>query len=222
MTPFAAVGFPMPGHAFDALVERVWNDGHQVEVRPRVVQADWAGTSGAGIEVFVMDGKVVYTKPTFRGKPGAVARPSEWDASGSEWHRPLRIKVLGETEYPAVVEVDDTAVARRWLREGRDYDASLALFVREQAVRDDRVAAPRAAVALESWSTEILLSGQVLSAERRVNELTGGAFGHARVASLSADYDVLFADVEPLPERGETVRVRGWLFANFRRPPGTR
>lgn len=224
MNPFASVGFPMPGEAFDDVVRRVWTDGHHFDVRPGVVQADWAGTSGAGIEVFVVDGTVVYAKPTFRGKPGARARLLAWGTGDNEWCVPVRIEVLGEAEYPATVEIDDIAVAWKWLSDGNEYDVSLALFVREQGLSKDLLAA-RAALPwgeLGDGSTEMAISGEVLSVGRRVNEMTGGAFGHARVASLSAEYDVLFAGIEPLPARGETVRVSGRLFANVRRPAGSR
>lgn len=214
---FGLAGFALDDpEQLDELVRTVVRQGERTPVRDGVFHANWTGASGAGCDVVVGNGGVECAKPTFRGAPGARVRVASWgEDADCEWCAPLWLDVLGETSYPAVVEVDDVAVVRGWLREGEDYDVSLTVFADETVTWPDL--ADRAAVPVGTFGhppvARMLIAGEVLSAERRVNELTGDAFGHARVASLSAEYDVLVPP-DSLPRAGEVVRLAGWIVAH--------
>lgn len=226
MSNFTLAGFPVEDdEELDAVLRRALEKGSQERVRDGVAHVDWTGASGAGIDVVVEGGAVACAKPTFRGEPGARARAGRWAEERDEcaWCVPLWLDVLGETEYPALVEVDDMALVRQWVRD-EEYDVSLTVFADEHVEWDElaRQAAIPVGTFGESPHARMLVSGDVLSAERRVNELAGALFVHARVASLSAEYDVLLPPDEPPPARGDLVRVEGWIVAHVHRPQAKR
>ncbi|HEV2889758.1 MAG TPA: hypothetical protein VGX28_05225 [Frankiaceae bacterium] len=220
MSTFALAGFAVEDtDALGEVVRKAREAGEAKAVRPGVAHLDWTGRSGAGIDVVFENGTVACAKPTFRGEPGARVRAGRWAdrREDCEWCVPLWVEV--PDGYPAVVEVDDMALVRGWIRD-EEYDASLTVFADERVEWDEL--ARRAAIPVgtfgETPHARMMVSGDVLSAERRVNELTGGTFVHARVASLAADYDVLLPPDEPPPAPGDLVRVAGWVVAHVRRP----
>lgn len=223
MSHFTAVGFPADTpEDMESAALTVLANGTRADVGRGIAHVDWTGGSGAGFDVVLSAEGIECTKPTFRGAPGARVRAGRWIADPQcEWCSPLWLEVLGETGYPAVVEVDDMALVRRWLRKGAVYDVALTVFVEENDVAGDDLAT-RAAVPVGTFGetpyASMLVSGDVLSAERRVNELTGAAFGHARIASLDAEYDLVHDPHDPLPAVGSVARAAGWVVAHVEQP----
>lgn len=227
MSHFAAVGLGRTEEEFHASVGLAAERGTAHSLGRRSAFHDLTDPSGAGLDVVVTDGALVCAKPTFQGAPGAQVRIRGLVADAEcEWCSVLVVEVLedGEMAYPAPVEVGDLPLVRSALGEGVECAASFALFVDERGAGEGMLA-PQAAIPGGLFGTgpavaQMLLSGEVLAAERRRNAATGATFGWARVASFGAEYDLLY-DGDP-PAVGTTEYAAGWLLAHLYPPPAPR
>ena len=244
MPPFECVGFPFKtDEDFDTVVpdviERMATEARRLPCPAGFEGWSYRDPSGAGLLAYISKdaatgGRSLHClKPTFfGGSRQEIAAGSFVEAEECPFCDVARIEVLdatGAVAYPAVVRISDPAFRRYNLGEGNRGRIQITLFALEidpwkrrfQEGGHSRDLAERAFYptgnAGDPPRPEAIVSGHVLQAERRRNDLGGAEFVWARIASLAAEYDVVLPTglmAEP-PKEGSVLQVSARVYARW-------
>ena len=244
MPPFECVGFPFKtDEDFDTVVpdviERMATEARRLPCPAGFDGWSYRDPSGAGLIAYISKdaatgGRSLHClKPTFfGGSRQEISAGSLVEAEECPFCDVARVEVLdakGEVAYPAVVRISDPAFRRYNLGEGSRGKIQMTLFALElnpwkrqvQKGGHSRDLAEQAFYpsgnAGDPPRPEAIVSGHVLQAERRRNDLGNSDFVWARIASLAAEYDVVLPThlMAEAPPAGAVLQVSARVYARW-------
>jgi hypothetical protein len=242
MTPYECVGFPFRSDsdydgAVPEVLERMRAEAERVPCPAGFEGWTYRDPSGAGLLAFYEKNAETGTrslaclKPVFfGGSKQTVTTGSLVEAEDCGFCDVARVEVLdgrGETAYPAVVRISDPYFRRFAWKAGARGKMQATLFAldldpwKREGPDSGRVRGlgeadflPRGADR-EPPLPEAVVSGKVLQAERRRNELGGAEFIWARFETRAAEYDLVLSTAllpEP-PALGTPLQVSARVYA---------
>jgi hypothetical protein len=193
----------------------------------------WTDPSGALVSISLnADGAIECATPSFAATSRIRVRPLRIEADADcSFCDLLHVEVLGEDEtmfYPLALQVDDLGISRDGIAIGSVQTMRVAAFAEEISVwpnDDDYLAAQTSGMTMAPESlfptglfeaqaqAQMVLTGHVRAAERRVNETTDSPFYWLAVQTLGGTYDVVVAaaDLDEAPPSGAVVQASCWI-----------
>ena len=235
MTPFECVGFPfLTDEDFDELVpatlEKMMPEAKRLPCPAGAEGWSYRDPSGAGILAYTAKDeetghrRLQCLKPVFYGgSRQAVTAGRLVEAEDCPYCDVARVTVhdaAGAEAHPLVVRFSDPEFRRFSWKEGKRGHLQSTLFATaigpEAGDHPGEGFFPTGALT-DPPRPEAALAGRVVHSHRRSNDLGGGKFIWAQVATPAAEYDVVvpYALLPSTPAPGSVLRASGKVYARW-------
>lgn len=237
-THFGAIGLPGDGAGqFSEALMAFASKATTLGETPAAAVIAHTDQSGARMSLTLLpDGAIQCLTPSFAGTSRLTVIADSFGDHECPYEMPLIVEVLddtGEMVHPLALQAEDVAVWQASFTPGEQVDLNVTAFAERIDVFADEAAyrasgTPMAVQSLipsgmfapggvseQDWvvAPRALISGNVRSATKLVNGLTGLEFVHAVVESYAMVVDIVIdpADIDGPPAAGFIVSGQFWL-----------